>query len=116
MILQQQLDFLQKERKVYIYIYEWIDDLTFVRCANYFNDVIRDSLIEAGWDTTGKLQEIWIPPFAIGALLDEPVEFGFDLTKAWKSGMILWHVKQQTDGLSFIISLKKLNLPDFGLE
>lgn len=72
-------------------------------------------MFDAGWNGDGEISEIWTPPFAIASILDEELDVGYNLINHWKSGYILWHVKQKNDGLSFICSLKKLNIPDYAL-
>jgi hypothetical protein len=47
-----------------------------------------------------------VPPFVIGSILNKELEDGYNLINNWKYGYILWHVKQKSDGLSFIGFLK----------
>lgn len=119
--MSNQLDFLIREKEIYVYIYEYIDNLFFIRESNLeINSIeykiIHESFIKAGWNGKGTLSEIWIPPFAINAILNEDISEGYSLIENWSDGFILWHVKQEEDGLSFIGSIKKLLIPDFGLE
>ncbi|MFW1971498.1 hypothetical protein [Acinetobacter bereziniae] len=115
-----QLKYLQKNQNLFVYVYEWIDNLSYTRkCqVNVYGsslNIINDKLIDAGWNGDGEISEIWIPPFVIGSILNEELEDGYNLINNWKCGYILWHVKQKSDGLSFIGSLKKLNIPDYAL-
>lgn len=120
-IISNQLNFLIQKEVIYVYIYEYIDSMCFLRESNLKVDsleykIIYNNFINAGWNGKGTLSEIWIPPFAINAILNEDIDEGYSLIKNWSSGFILWHVKQEEDGLSFIGSIKKLVIPDFGLE
>lgn len=120
-MLLDHFEYLQKNQNLYVYIYEWVDDDTFLKEINFEDDpicyrLICQKLYDAGWDGTGAIKMLWLPPFVIQPILDEPIGYGFNILNFWTKGLILWHVKQQKDGLSFILSLKKLNIPDFGLE
>ncbi len=119
--MNKQLDFLRKEKTMYVYIYEYIDNLFFTKESNLEIDsveykIIYENFIQAGWNGKGTLSEIWIPPFAINAILNEDIDEGYSLIENWSSGLVLWHIKQEKDGLSFIGSIKRLLIPDFGLE
>ncbi len=119
-LLEREINYLIKTKKLYVYIYEWIDFYPFNESAINKNieatKILKNAFLDAGWDGDGILSDIWIPPFAIGSILDEPIDFGYNLIPHWTEGFILWHIKQKEDGLSFIGSLKELELPDAGLE
>ncbi len=121
MSISTQLAYLAETQKVDVYIYEWIDLLDFCRpiqVTDYaeWYDFILKQMYEAGWEGDGELSELWIPPFALGQLLAEPIDQGYNLFEHGTDGLIVWHVKQQSDGLSFIASIKPLHLPDIGLD
>ena len=121
MVYEEQLIFLKKSKNLYVYIYEWIDLLDFCKVSNLNSQdeeyqIITTAFRHAGWKEDGVLTEIWIPPFAIGAILEEPINYSDELWKSWQNGLILWHVKQREDGVSFIGSPKKLLIPDVGID
>ena len=121
MTYEEQLVSLKKSKNFYVYIYEWIDLLDFCKVSNLNPQdaeyqIITTAFRHAGCKGDGILTEIWIPPFAVGAILEEPINYADELWKSWQNGLILWHVKQREDGLSFIGSPKKLLIPDVGID
>ena len=116
----------------YSYSYEWIDDLNFFHVINKneYKDYIEYASIkfrEKGWEGDGEINLIWIPPFSVGAIISGgvdmylkkycgPNEFGNINVTCWTKGLIFWHVKQKSDGISFILSPIALNIPNYGLE
>jgi hypothetical protein len=97
-------------RTFQVYIYEWIDLLWFTRPpAEFLGDrspeyvqVAHDRFIEAGWYGDGKIVLIWIPPFVFPH--EPPVS---------PLGLVVWHVKQEEDGLSFLLSPSVLPFDEF---
>jgi hypothetical protein len=96
-------------RKFYAYGYEWIDSLHFVRSpeeflasAGEYVEVARARFLEAGWNGDGRIGLLWLPPFAF-PLKDRisPV------------GVVLWHVKQEEDGVSWLLSPVELMFEEF---
>ena len=89
--------------KLFVYRYEHLDDLSFVRRPeDVYMDMgpdaleqrratVRAALLSAGWEGDGDLGLIWLPPF---------VDIGEEDT--W--GTYLWHVKQSNNGTSWIAS------------
>ena len=85
----------------YVDGFEYIDNLNFARNAReylktspYCDDYIqKDGKIfkQNGWRGDGEIQLIWLPPFLFGS---------FGLTR----GVVIWHVKQEADGISWIMS------------
>jgi hypothetical protein len=106
------------------YIYEWIDDLQFMKHPKHLVDSWRDYDAAARevfkqhhWKGGGEIVTIWIPPFAIAGISKSgDQEFMRNYSENWTKGLILWHVKQVEDGLSFILSPIELDIPDFGLS
>jgi hypothetical protein len=106
------------------YIYEWIDELGFIKHPADLTDDWRDyDVVARGvfekhrWRGDGEIGVMWIPPFAIaGIATSGPDEYMELFPDGWSKGLILWHVKQAEDGLSFILSPVRLNIPDFGLS
>lgn len=96
--------------RLYVYQYQHLDDLSFVRKPeDVFAGISRSELKRlteavaerfrvAGWEGDGTIGIVWLPPF---------VEVGVEDT--W--GTYLWHVKQENNGTSWIGSKYTL---DFG--
>ncbi|TCM61163.1 hypothetical protein EC844_12916 [Acinetobacter calcoaceticus] len=120
MSLIKQLEFLKENNSFHVYIYEWIDNYEFLKkCVNEdYGDnynLILERFKKSGWNGDGILTEIWLPPFVIGYILKEPIDYGFNLSETWTKGFIVWHIKQKEDGLSFIGSIKELDFENYGL-
>lgn len=87
----------------HLYNFEWIDNLNFLRPpADLITDCSRRKRIEAavarrfsseGWEGTGKLSILWLPGFVFPMKCDIPEE-----------GILMWHVKQHEDGISWLLS------------
>ena len=88
---------------LYIYQYQFIDDLSFVRTPvqvfpsetpeelRRVTQTIRSQLLEAGWEGDGELGVLWLAPF---------VDVGIEDT----NGTYVWHVKQANNGVSWLAS------------
>jgi hypothetical protein len=86
-------------------LYEWIDNLHFtldpteyLDNADEYIQKVQELFLKAGWTGNGVINLMWIPPFM----------FTGARTEDFTSGVIIWHVKQQEDGLSWILSPVKL--------
>lgn len=86
-------------------MYEWIDNLNFTLSPSEcledpkpYLDVVRSRLLEIGWDGDGSINLMWIPPFM----------FTGKRTPEFTKGIIVWHVKQKSDGISWILSPEEL--------
>ena len=88
----------------HFYGYDWIDNLHFLlpphrvitdahRCEALSAAVQKRFTDEGGWEGTGRLSLLWLPPFIFPFGGSVPTE-----------GVIVWHVKQHEDGLSFLLS------------
>ena len=85
----------------YLYSYEWIDFHDYTKPAievlrgwskaDEFIAALKRRWSEVGWDGDGVVTTLWLPPFCVPEL---------DLTR----GLIVWHVKQLEDGISWIAS------------
>ncbi len=85
----------------YVYVYTFLDDLSFVRNPfehfQYEDEYrIKDAIHlvskkfkEHGWEGDGEIGIIWLPPF---------VDLGVHDTY----GTYIWHVKQRNNGISFL--------------
>ena len=85
-------------RDFQVYGFEWIDNLHFVRpLRDFLADprdyvrVARECFLRAGWDGDGRIGLLWLPPFVFPG--EAPVE-----------GVVVWHVKQVSDGTSWLLS------------
>lgn len=88
----------------HLYSWEWVDNLHFMlppsrliedeaRRTQLEEGVRRRFREEAGWEGTGKLSLLWLPPFVFPFSSDVQPE-----------GVIVWHVKQFEDGISYFLS------------
>ncbi len=97
-------------RQFEVYGYEWIDDLWFCRApeeilgakAPDYVAVAKEIFLEAGWMGDGDVQLIWLPPFVFPMGPPRRPE-----------GVVVWHVKQEEDGVSFLLSPLKLPFEEF---
>jgi hypothetical protein len=79
---------------------EYIDNLHFVlspkECLENADDYIRiveRKFKKAGWDGDGEIQLMWIPSFLVKS----------DYMPEHWNGIIVWHVKQKEDGISWLL-------------
>ncbi|MFD2299595.1 hypothetical protein QRO11_05320 [Paracidovorax citrulli] len=123
-------------KKFFAYDYEWIDELSYTkRLDNVLPDYkkyereIIEKFLSIGWSGEGEINTIWIPPFLIAKIAKYGEEaflqrFNNEKTfnrlaqspNSWTRGLILWHVKQKEDGISFICSPIELNIPSYALS
>ncbi len=94
----------------YVYGFEWIDNLLFLkdpapfvggRLEEYLA-VAKERFDEYGWEGDGTIGLIWLPPFVFPLGL-----------KIAPTGVVLWHVKQEEDGISFLLSPIPLPFEEF---
>ncbi|MBD2768093.1 hypothetical protein IC235_09345 [Hymenobacter sp. BT664] len=85
--------------------YEWIDNLNFtlspkqcIENADEYVAIAKQRFLEDGWHGDGEVELMWVPPFMLNE--DKQTEF----TK----GVVIWHVKQIEDGISWILYPKEL--------
>lgn len=100
-------------REFRVYGYEWIDDLHFIRPPGDFLPspeqlpqylaAARERFLAAGWRGDGDIGLLWIPPFVFSLGAQIPTH-----------GVVVWHVKQENDGVSWILS--PIELAFEGLE
>jgi hypothetical protein len=101
-------------REFRVYCYEWIDDLHFIRSPQEFLPlpeeqlesylkVVRERFNEAGWHGDGDIGLLWLPPFVFPLSL-----------KINPPGVLLWHVKQEENGVSWLLSPIELPFSEFG--
>ncbi|MGB4774257.1 MAG: hypothetical protein WBP45_03725, partial [Daejeonella sp.] len=85
--------------------YEWIDNLNFTlkpeECLNNPEEYIRiakELFLNEGWAGDGEIELMWVPPFM----------FQKTQTEDFTQGFVVWHVKQEEDGISWILTPVKL--------
>jgi hypothetical protein len=88
-----------------VIMYEWIDNLNFtlnpndhLENADDYIKIVKELFLNAGWDGDGEIKLMWIPPFMLKG----------QRTEEFTNGVIVWHVKQIEDGLSWILTPIKL--------
>lgn len=100
-------------RDFHVYGYEWIDELHFIRPPEEFfvehEDplerylaVVRERFAAAGWDGDGSIGLLWLPPFVFPLSL-----------RIHPTGVLVWHVKQKEDGVSWLLSPIQLPFEEF---
>ncbi|MEO6278696.1 hypothetical protein [Roseateles sp.] len=97
-------------RSFFIYGFEWIDNLLFLQDpevfvgadAGKYLDIAKERFLEFGWEGDGVIQLLWLPPFVFPVGLNVPPE-----------GVALWHVKQEEDGVSYLLSPIPLPFEEF---
>lgn len=88
-------------RGFHLSTYEWIDNLHFMlkpeECLDEpapYVAIVKELFLAEHWDGDGEVQLLWVPPFM---LAESPA---FDQTH----GVVIWHVKQTEDGISWLLS------------
>ena len=97
-------------RAFFVYGFEWIDNLHFLQSpekfvgarADAYVSVAKERFIEFGWAGDGEVDLLWLPPFVFPLQLHIPSE-----------GIAVWHVKQEEDGVSYLLSPIELPFPEF---
>src|SRR4051812_48012327 len=82
------------------YGFEWIDNLHFIlppdrftKNAERYVAVVKERFLKVGWEGDGEIGVLWLPPFVFPLELRVPTK-----------GVAVWHVKQDEDGVSFLLS------------
>jgi len=94
----------------YVYGFEWIDNLHFLQSpekvlgqqAVAYIEQAEARFREIGWAGDGEVNLLWLPPFVFPLELQVPPE-----------GVVVWHVKQIEDGVSYLLSPIALPFPEF---
>ena len=100
-------------REFHVYGYEWIDNLHFARPPGEFLPlpeeqleryltIARERFKAAGWHGDGEVGLMWLPPFVFPLGL-----------RIHPNGVIVWHVKQEEDGVSWLLSPIELPFEEF---
>jgi hypothetical protein len=88
----------------------YIDNLHFLADPSEFingntepyTKIAEERFLANGWEGDGTIQLLWLPSFVF------PGELGIS-----PEGVVLWHVKQEEDGVSFILSPIELPFEKF---
>ncbi len=96
--------------------YEYIDNLHFILepksvlidCEPYL-EIAKQCFTKECWQGDGDIGLIWIPPFMLKEKHGETFygDYG-DYNEFTTVGIVLWHVKQQSDGISYLLFPKEL--------
>ena len=62
-------------------------------CRKRCKCIAKQRFLDIGWKGDGDIELMWIPPF----MLDQ--KFQIEYVK----GITVWHVKQESDGISWIL-------------
>jgi hypothetical protein len=97
-------------RSFFLYGFEWIDNFHFLQEPSTFlgaravayESVAKERFKEAGWEGDGDVNLLWLPPFVF------PLEM-----QVAPEGVVVWHVKQVEDGVSYLLSPIALPFPEF---
>lgn len=98
-------------RTFHAYAVEWIDNLHFLLLPSAFLPapesyvaVARECFLAAGWWSGGEINLLWLPPFVFPRSMNVGAE-----------GVVLWHVKQEDDGISWLLSPLELPFEGFSV-
>jgi hypothetical protein len=101
----------EKLREFQAYGFEYIDNRLFcispekllgTRAALGYLEIATSRFLEMGWAGDGEIELLWLPSFVFpSASAIPPV------------GIIIWHVKQTEDGLSYLLSPVILPFEEF---
>lgn len=96
-------------RSFHSYAVEWLDNLNFVLPPSTFLAdpglhvaVAHECFLSAGWWSGGEINLLWLPPFVFPRSMNVGTE-----------GIVLWHVKQEDDGISWLLSPIELSFEGF---
>ncbi|WP_177764921.1 hypothetical protein [Flavobacterium sp. I3-2] len=88
-------------RNFKLFIHEYIDNLNFTfKPADFLSNAdeylkfASELFSNAGWYGDGEIQLIWVPPFI----------FNDYTNNEDANGIVIWHVKQKEDGISWLLS------------
>lgn len=88
-------------KNFHLLIHEYIDNLhftfnpsEFLPNADEYLEVAAALFKEAGWRGDGAIQLIWVPPFVWEEFSNGEAAYGH----------VVWHVKQNEDGISWLLS------------
>jgi hypothetical protein len=98
-------------RRFRSYALEWIDNLHFLlppgailKEPEPYIAIARECFLSAGWWSGGEINLLWVPPFVFPRVMNLGTE-----------GVVLWHVKQEDDGISWLLSPIELPFDGFSV-
>ncbi|AQR69632.1 hypothetical protein BZG29_15815 [Janthinobacterium sp. LM6] len=102
----------EKMRAFHAYGYEHIDCRQFAlapeavlgmreQALPYIDEASRH-FYALGWQGDGEVELLWLPPFVFPLSMRVPTQ-----------GIVIWHVKQERDGVSFLVSPIPLPFEEF---
>jgi hypothetical protein len=111
--LEQIIDYpSEKLREFHSYGYEYIDNRHFalkpeevlgtLEIASPYVEEAKRRFYDMDWHGDGDVELLWIPPFAFPLSLEFP-----------PVGIVIWHVKQTEDGISYLLSPIPLPFEEF---
>lgn len=85
----------------YVCAFEWIDNLLFLQPPERFLGeksaayiaIAKERFLDCGWEGDGAVELLWLPSFTFRSREKIP-----------PTGVVLWHVKQIENGVSFLLS------------
>lgn len=96
--------------RFHVYSFEWIDNSHFILPpARFVKDpapyiaVVKERFLEAGWEGDGDIGILWLPPFVFPLAM-----------RVSPRGIAVWHVKQEEDGVSFLLAPRELPFDGLG--
>lgn len=101
----------EKLREFQAYGVEYIDNRLFctpaerllgTRVASGYVEIAKSRFLEMGWAGDGEIELLWLPSFVFPSASAIP-----------DVGVVIWHVKQYEDGLSYLLSPVILPFEDF---
>ncbi|HEY0682599.1 MAG TPA: hypothetical protein VGD45_09720 [Steroidobacter sp.] len=101
----------ERLRDFYSYGFEYIDNRLFcvsaerllgTRAAQEYVAIAKERFTELGWAGDGEIELLWLPSFVFPSSSDVP-----------PTGVVLWHVKQSDDGISYLLSPVELPFEAF---
>lgn len=98
-------------REFFSYGFEYIDNRLFcisaekmlgTRVAHSYIEIAKERFLELGWTGDGEIELLWLPSFVFPSSSEVP-----------PTGVVLWHVKQSEDGISYLLSPVELPFEAF---
>ena len=101
----------ERLHEFYSYGFEHIDNRLFcisaekllgTRTSQNYIQIAKSRFSDMGWNGEGEVELLWLPSFVF------PFEFNVP-----PIGVVIWHVKQSEDGISYLLSPVKLPFEEF---
>ena len=101
----------EKLREFHSYGFEYIDNRLFcipaekllgTRTAYSYVQIAKSRFFDMGWNGDGEVELFWLPSFVFPFKWNVP-----------PTGVVIWHVKQSEDGISYLLSPIELPFEEF---